>query len=98
MLDWDQIVPREWVEDSTRRQVAAPNPDDPAYGYGYLWWTTEIGGHPAYFAAGYGRQYIAVVPDLDLVVVMTGDPRVSSAQDVNSRYIITDFVVPAVRP
>lgn len=32
--------------------------------YGYLWWLPERG----YLAFGYGGQFIAVVPELDLVI------------------------------
>ena len=39
-------------------------------GYGYMWWTTEIDGQPAFVAYGRGGQVIEVVPDLGLVVVV----------------------------
>ena len=38
-------------------------------GYGYLWWTTRVGGDAAYSANGSFGQRIFVVPDRDLVVV-----------------------------
>ena len=50
-----------------------------------------------YFASGYGRQYIWVVPDLDLVVVMTGNPQLPSDQIQSSQVVITDYVIPAAR-
>ncbi|MGY4236898.1 CubicO group peptidase (beta-lactamase class C family) [Bradyrhizobium sp. USDA 4449] len=69
-----QIVPREWVEESTRAYSrAAFGP-----GYGYLWWTGFLGGAVAptvtlpegsFWAQGQGGQYALVVPVLDLVVV-----------------------------
>jgi CubicO group peptidase (beta-lactamase class C family) len=67
--EWDgvQVVPREWVADST-----APSP---AYaGYGYQWWLSPARGDlPEYFAAiGVNEQYIYVIPSLDLVVVRNG--------------------------
>ena len=37
--------------------------------YGYQWWVTTAGGHPAYAAIGFGGQLIEVVPDKALVVV-----------------------------
>ena len=43
-------------------------------GYGWLWWVGEEGGHHAFRAQGYGGQYIYIVPDLDLVTVVTSDP------------------------
>jgi CubicO group peptidase (beta-lactamase class C family) len=73
-----QIVPAAWVEAS----VTPPQ-------YGYQWWRLANGG---YAALGYGGQRIAVVPHLDLVVVITG-----SFSGVTSGYLVDAFIVPAVR-
>ncbi|HSC29988.1 MAG TPA: hypothetical protein VLD67_22095, partial [Vicinamibacterales bacterium] len=40
-------------------------------GYGYGWWTRELGGYQTCFAWGYGGQYIFVFDEVDLVVVAT---------------------------
>lgn len=45
--------------------------------YGMGWWVQDIGGHRACFAWGYGGQYIMVVRELDLVVVVTSNPNIS---------------------
>lgn len=74
----EQIVPAEWIEAS----VTPPQ-------YGYQWWRLANGG---YAALGYGGQRIAVVPHLDLVVVITG-----SFSGVTSAYLVDAFIVPAVR-
>ena len=44
-------------------------------GYGYLWRVGTVAGHASFRAWGYGGQIIQVVPDLDLVVVITSDPQ-----------------------
>jgi CubicO group peptidase (beta-lactamase class C family) len=68
---WDgqQIVSAAWVKAATQTHT------DPhhklGFGYGYQWWTFPRLG--AYQAAGYGGQYIVVVPASDLVVVVTAD-------------------------
>ena len=64
-----QIISSRWVEESTRRQVAAglfP-------GYGYQWWTADTG---SYIAVGYGGQYIYVVPDKNLIAVFTSNLKI----------------------
>jgi CubicO group peptidase (beta-lactamase class C family) len=73
-----QVVPREWVRESTRpvTRSAEMNPASlrgGPFGYGYLWWVfdrPELG--PAYRGgyAGMGAygQYLVVLPALDLVV------------------------------
>jgi len=52
----NQILSSEWIENATSSQI-----ND---WYGYLWWLPGIG----YLAVGLGGQYIAVVPELDLVI------------------------------
>lgn len=68
-----QLVPRTWVEESTRAQVG---PIGNSGSYGYLWWTRQFGaqGYDTYFAMGAMGQFIFVVPQLDLVTVMTSSP------------------------
>jgi CubicO group peptidase (beta-lactamase class C family) len=66
-----QIVSKEWIKESTTKQVNIPAEDLYAEGlnYGYWWWLMEKG----YMAWGAGGQYIIVRPDLDLVVVFTAN-------------------------
>jgi CubicO group peptidase (beta-lactamase class C family) len=69
---WDgaQVVPAEYVAASTRPQ------SDPPVGpgrYGYHWWVTNETGHDSFRAMGFGGQLIQVIPELDLVVVITSD-------------------------
>jgi len=70
----EQVVPRDWVTMATTEHVpleAGVEGFAPAgeVGYGYLWWTTRVGGDAAYSANGSFGQRIFVVPDRDLVVV-----------------------------
>lgn len=62
-----QVVPASWIREATTAQVEQTGL---GFGYGYMWFTTEADGDPAYFARGYGGQLIEVVPDRDLVVVV----------------------------
>jgi CubicO group peptidase (beta-lactamase class C family) len=69
---WDgtQVVPADYVAASIRPQ------SDPSQGpgdYGYQWWITNETGHDSFQAVGFGGQLIQVIPDLDLVVVITSD-------------------------
>lgn len=72
-----QVVPAAWVADSLRTYSddAHGNIGDfRNIGYGYQWWSAEIGDHPVNLAWGHGGQLIVLVDDLDLVVVVTADP------------------------
>jgi CubicO group peptidase (beta-lactamase class C family) len=60
-----QLVPAEWVEESTRAHADTPSEAD----YGYFWWVGEGG---RYSARGNHGQLIYVAPDRDLVMVRFG--------------------------
>jgi CubicO group peptidase (beta-lactamase class C family) len=82
-----QVVPAAWVAESMQGHNGT---------YGYLWWLGAAGGYRHYCARGGRGALIEVVPDLDLVVVITcqsgtRDPAqvvnelvVSAARDANS--------------
>jgi CubicO group peptidase (beta-lactamase class C family) len=73
-----QVVPREWVRNSTRLVTprAEMNPEhhrQGSFGYGYLWWIFDAPDldpayEGAYVAHGAIGQHILVMPALDLVV------------------------------
>ena len=66
-----QIVPREWVEESTSPQLSiGPDLHYPmAIKYGYWWWIPAQG----FQARGYNGQYIIIRPDLKMVVAVTSE-------------------------
>jgi hypothetical protein len=71
-----QIVPAQWINDSTRSYSQTGSAF--GSGYGYLWWTGPVDNSvvpivtlPAgtFFAVGYGGQFAFVIPADDLIVV-----------------------------
>jgi CubicO group peptidase (beta-lactamase class C family) len=78
----DQILSSEWVAAATSGQTN--------YWYEYLWWLPGIG----YLAVGLGGQYIAVVPELDLVIGVHSATESSSFYQEQLLDIIYDQVVP----
>ncbi len=92
-----QVVPAGWVEESLKAHAESPRERERFYGYG--WWIRELAGYRSQYAWGYGGQFIFVVPDLDLVVVMTSASDVSEARGRNLRsayQLMEDFVIPAI--
>jgi CubicO group peptidase (beta-lactamase class C family) len=79
-----QVVPAHWVQDSLTRYsddawVAQARLDHIGryfldLGYGYQWWSAQVGEHRVDFAAGHGGQYIVLAHDLNMVLVVVGDP------------------------
>jgi CubicO group peptidase (beta-lactamase class C family) len=68
------IVPASWIETS---MVPRGRSGWSGQRYGYGWWIRDLAGHSAYYAWGFGGQYIVVVPELDLVVVATSSSTVA---------------------
>jgi CubicO group peptidase (beta-lactamase class C family) len=94
---WDdaQIVPADWVAASTTYQSAGDSTGGAAYGY--QWWVTDSSGYAAYFALGFGGQYIYVVPALDLVVVVAKGFETPPPL-TPPRGTIEGVIIPAVTP
>jgi CubicO group peptidase (beta-lactamase class C family) len=69
-----RVVSEDWLDASMRSAAAPPG----SAGYGFSWWlpayvTSKAEGMgPVYEAAGWGGQYILIVPNRDLVIAVTG--------------------------
>jgi CubicO group peptidase (beta-lactamase class C family) len=80
----NQVVPADWVHDSLQRYSEDINATGgfPAnwglsirdIGYGYQWWSAKAGGHHLDFAWGHGGQFIVLLDELDMVIVVTSYP------------------------
>ena len=86
-----QLIPADYVAAATSPSGSTPNLTK---GYGWHWWVATEDGHRTFRAQGYGGQFIYVVPDLDLVAVITSDPDTSGP---DPKILITRTIVPAVR-
>ncbi len=97
------VVPESWVDSVTRPQFAWRTVVGSLQRvtYGMLWWVSDA-NPAAFFAWGYGGQFVYVVPSRDLVVVATTDwvqlgditPTALAAQVLD---VIVNDVVPAAR-
>ena len=70
-----QIVSNEWVEESTSGHIAVPTSNffgSACNSYGYQWWIVNFANNVnAFVAAGFGGQFIIVMPGLEMVIVIT---------------------------
>lgn len=79
-----QVVPAEWVRESltsysddvwvTHARLSRKGRYFRDLGYGYQWWSASVGDRRVDYAAGHGGQYIVLVHDMDMVLVVIGDP------------------------
>lgn len=72
----DQLVSSEWLQASLEEHWdlgcrGFPGVPPSHVGYGYQWWTRTMEGHEVWNASGFAGQDLMVVPDLDVVVVVT---------------------------
>jgi CubicO group peptidase (beta-lactamase class C family) len=88
--DGNQLIPADYVTAATSVSGSSPNL---SMGYGWHWWVAVEEGHHTFSARGLGGQFIYVVPDLDLVVVITSDVETSG---VDPKILITRTILPAV--
>lgn len=91
-----RIISKEWLADSFDTYTRSNfNP----YDYGYMWWNREVRGYTAYFAWGYGGQYLFLLPELDAVVVIMSSLAEASQR---RRYkepvfrLLRQFIIPGV--
>ena len=70
----EQVIPAAWVVESIAPHYMTGAAGDEAFGY--LWWskpfTFEGKSQRAYFGKGFGGQRPIFLPELDLVIVLTG--------------------------
>ncbi|UCH71230.1 MAG: serine hydrolase [Candidatus Bathyarchaeota archaeon] len=96
----NRIVSENWVTESTHESIQVPPSKNPIPGfiesYGYQWWqgTFSNGNTETYFAAGWGGQFIYVIPEINMVIVVTaGDFEGQGYQGFYN--LINDYILAA---
>ncbi len=79
-----QIISADWVKQSLQNysekinSAGIVNNSVGRYfhniGYGYQWWSAAVGNHHFNLAWGHGGQFIILLHDLNMVIVVTSDP------------------------
>ena len=87
--EWEgnQLLSPEWIAASSTSHIPATLEE----GYGYQWWINEDG---YYMALGYRGQFIYVIPELDLVVVMVSDEDRGNFDSPGA--LLKKYLIPAV--
>ena len=96
--DGNQIISKEWIKKSIESSIAPP-PDNFfgtfCTGYGYQWWLGRYSFRnlDVYFAAGWGEQYIIVIPSESMIIVLTGGAYYSSSPFPVLITLVNDYIL-----
>lgn len=76
---WDgqQLIPETWIVESTKEQIKLPR-NSFNINYGYQWWIAPFG----FGANGLNGQFMVVIPEHELVVVITSNLPYSKTETV----------------
>ena len=83
----EQIVSEEWIAESTKLQTSHQT-------YGYYWYPLEA--ERAFSAEGHGGQLIYIVPEKQLVVVITADSYSNSKALSSNFYELFNYILYAI--
>ncbi len=84
-----QLVPEQWIFESTHSTLFPPS--DSYYGYGYQWWLHPEG---IFSAWGYAHQRVIVIPEYQVVATFTGYmPNISGDPAAS---LVNKFVLPSI--
>ncbi|MBL4891658.1 MAG: serine hydrolase [Rhizobiaceae bacterium] len=81
-----QVVPEDWVVESTKVSAPHSSVDEDELQYGYQWWMPAA-TDDEFFAVGIYGQYIYINPKADIVVVKTAANREFRADGQSGRSI-----------
>jgi CubicO group peptidase (beta-lactamase class C family) len=98
--EWNgtRIVPQRWVARSVQPHARAD--EETNTDYGYLWWLRPFEAHgvkhAVYYMSGNGGNKVVVVPDLDLVAVLTSTLYGTGAAHRQTDRLLQDYILGAV--
>jgi len=101
----EQIIPKEWIIESGKLHVAETEFFDYGYQWWYRskqntpWWKNPVHGsndeHDMFLALGYGGQYIMIIRDLNMVLVITSsDYNEENGMSLRKIPLVIEEVVP----
>ena len=86
-----QIVPESIIKNI--RNAKSEGGDPEKCNYGYLFWINKFSGIKSYFASGFGGQYIYIIDELNLIIIITSN---RDKPHMENRKLIEEYIVPMI--
>lgn len=88
-----QVVPAAWLEQSFQSQASLGDTD-----YGYQWWLSPQGSDGPRWIAGFGNggQRLFMLPDLDMLIVITAGNYNNWEKSRRLRAIVSQIIMPSL--
>lgn len=91
----EQIISKDWVEKSTTPKTSMGIQD---IEYGYLFWLSKFGDEDAFYMTGTGGNKVVVIPNLQLVAVLTSTNfRGGMKSHNNTKEILEKRIIPSFK-
>ena len=99
-FEGNEIITPDWIRLSQQEYIGTNNAFFPNSSYGYQWWNTHytVNGvlYKCFFAAGWGGQYMFIIPGLDMIIeINSGDyygTSMVSPFDLVNNYILKAII------
>lgn len=87
-----QIISKTWIKKSLTNYTDSSKSfktldDYTEVGYGYCWWLLNYQGHIIYTARGKGGQYVMVIPEINIVVVIIQEWNLKKEFDIENQLL-----------
>jgi len=77
-LNGEQILSKEWINEMTKEQVEVND----EFSFGYYWWINPE--RNIHFMWGHGGQFAYIIPDKNMVVIMTSIPNTQGFHQIDA--------------
>ncbi|MEM8890013.1 MAG: serine hydrolase [Bacteroidota bacterium] len=91
-----RILSEAFVDNATRSHLPEEKAEYGGDAYGLSWWMGEMKGEEIIFAAGYGGQAILILPEKEMVIVLTHNWRVDQPEAVAQQHQAFKQLLPAI--
>ncbi|MDW3652108.1 MAG: serine hydrolase [Bacteroidia bacterium] len=91
-----QILSEAFIDHATRSHLPEEKAEYGGDTYGLSWWMGEMKGKKIIFAAGYGGQAIMILPEMEIVIVLTHNWRVDQAEAIHQQNQAFKQILPLI--